>query len=51
MLENSPDIAREKALERYTLRGEQSSATAAYYRAAGEEMEKQDLESEHSPAW
>ncbi|RUS92296.1 hypothetical protein DSM107010_73200 [Chroococcidiopsis cubana SAG 39.79] len=34
----------EKALERYTLRGEQEAAIAAYYRAVGEEMEKQDLE-------
>ncbi|WP_317110919.1 tyrosine-type recombinase/integrase [Chroococcidiopsis sp. SAG 2025] len=33
----------EKAFRRYTLRGEQSSAIAAYYRAVGEEMEKQDL--------
>lgn len=34
----------EKAFRRYTLRGEQSAAIAAYYRAVGEEMEKQDLE-------
>ncbi|RUT04164.1 tyrosine recombinase XerC [Chroococcidiopsis cubana SAG 39.79] len=34
----------EKAFRRYTLRGEQEAAIAAYYRAAGEEMEQQDLE-------
>ena len=32
----------EKAFRRYTLRGEQSSAIAAYYRAAGEETDQQD---------
>ncbi|OWY62653.1 integrase, partial [cyanobacterium TDX16] len=34
----------EKAFRRYTLRGEQSSAIAAYYRASGEETDQQDLE-------
>ena len=34
----------EKAFRRYTLRGEQSSAIAAYYRAVGEESDAQILE-------